>query len=231
MGRYIVIVIDKDSLLPVKHSSLRENVYEKIKAAIMQRTLKPGQRLSEASLATRLGTSRTPIREALHRLESEGFIMTLPRRGSFVTDIDIEQIEEIYRVRGLLEGYAARKAAKMAGENIIKKLESLLDDYEKYLEQGRADVCMELDEKFHLTVLSFCGEIINHVLNDLRGYTLRTQYMAISQVARFPQVLQEHRRIVAAIKARDGDEADRLTREHMQHGLEAAIKSTDSEDF
>src|SRR5512140_2192132 len=110
-----------------KHLTLREKIIETIRDAIMSGALKPGEKVAEPELAERFGISRTPIREAFRQLESEGFLVVIPRKGAVVVSFSPKEIEEFYAIKSILEGYAARKACENLSDREIDKLRTIND--------------------------------------------------------------------------------------------------------
>ena len=200
-----------DSLKPINQSVLRNDVFKQVKKAILQGIFPAGERLSEASLAKKLGVSRTPVREALHRLEMEGLVDTVPRRGTFVKELAFDQLEEIYRVRGLIEGYCGRLAARLAKENDLAELNALWEEYRDAIAQGNEGDYPDITNRFHHKIVSFCGPIVQRIMEDLWSYTSSVRAVAMSQHERPQEVLEEHRALLDAIKNSDEDESDRIT--------------------
>ena len=139
-------------LLPIKLDSyqpLREVVCETLREAIVDGVLKPGERLMEIQLAEELGVSRTPVREAIRKLELEGFVVMIPRRGTYVADMSIKDINEVYEVRTALDVLAAGLAAERITEEELEQMERLLVQIGEYIEQGDMDKIVEVDSQFH----------------------------------------------------------------------------------
>jgi DNA-binding GntR family transcriptional regulator len=143
-------------------------------------------------------------------------------------EIPEDQLTELYLVRGLLEGYGAKRAAHLANDTDIEELEVLTKEYERLVEEGQTNGFDEINEKFHQKILSFCGPIVNRMMKEIRVYTARTQKMALSQDHRPQEVIKEHRALVEAIRNHQAEEADRITRKHMEGGLRAAKKYLES---
>ena len=154
----------------------------------------------------------------------------MPRRGSVVRKIPLGQVEELYAVRGLLEGYGARKAVESGTDAEIRELKKILDECERVCESGDHYRAIDLNNHFHQKLLAFSGPIVNKVIEDLRIHTIRMQYMATSMSYRAEQALKEHRVLVEAIEKRDADEADRITQKHMQNGFKAAKRFIKSQE-
>ncbi len=128
---------------------LREQVYRKLKESILNVMLEPNQRLIEEKLAAEMGTSRTPVREAIQKLEKEGLIHKLPKGGFAVNVIADEEIEEVFGVRSVLEGYAAYLATMRATDEDLRAMESIVKRQEICLENGETDEVVRLNTDFH----------------------------------------------------------------------------------
>jgi len=200
------------------HRSLRERIVARLRAAIVAGDLPPKSRLMEPELAKRLSVSRTPLREAIRQLEAEGFLTTIPRVGTFVAEVTPRDLEDIYAIRAVLEGLAARQAAENPDPAKAAPLGAILAE----LAQKTADyrVYHEAAGRFHDVVFDLSGnqrlQAMYHTLTH-QVARLRTLSLAVS---RRPEVsLREHRRIAAAILRGRGPEAERLMRSHIEGAL------------
>lgn len=197
------------------HASLAEKAYERLKEEIIFARLKPGSLVREEEYAERLGMSRTPVREALKKLEHEGLVRRIPQRGVVVTELSIQNFLEICEVRDLLESHASRIAAEKGDPLALEKFAeefSALDvpnpDEETV---RRASV---VDREFHQFILESAGNrrivgIISH-LNDV----INRLRFALTP-SRYHESLGEHRRILEALKARNGAEAEAAMHAHI----------------
>jgi DNA-binding GntR family transcriptional regulator len=200
------------------HPSLRERIATHLREAIVSGILSAKTRLREPELARQLGVSRTPLREAIRQLEAEGFLTTVPRMGTFITEVTSRDLEDVYAIRAVLEGLAARQAAEQIDEDSAASLRSLLaelaqktTDYREYHEAAG---------RFHDAVLAASGnqrlQAMYHTLTH-QVARLRTFSLAVAQR---PEVsLREHQRIASAIMRGRGPEAERLTRSHVEGAL------------
>ncbi|MFF1307656.1 GntR family transcriptional regulator [Streptomyces sp. NPDC058307] len=195
---------------------LRDRVYEALLELITTRALQPGQHLVESELAGHLGVSRQPVREALQRLNTEGWVDLRPAQGAFVHEPTDEEADQLLTVRTLLEAEAARLAAANAGSAGVAALEALCAEGEKAVEADDVDAAVALNARLHALVMELAG---NAVLAELAGQVDRRVRWYYTPVARQRgrQSWIEHRELIAAIAARDERRATDLMREHIEH--------------
>ncbi len=197
---------------------LADEVHEALRRSIVHGEYRPSERLVETDIAERLGASRTPIREALQRLATEGLTVR-GRNGWLVREFALAEIREIYQVRAALEGYAARMAAS---GDLAGGLASLVTEHRGLLESDpipRAAV-VDINDRFHDALVAAAG---NHRLADLVGAN-RTYYFNFRLAARYTEqqtarALQDHVAIADAVLAGDGSRADELAREHVDFAM------------
>ena len=196
--------------------SLGARVFKTIEREILSGTYAPGDSLVETKLSETLGVSRTPVREAMLQLELEGLTKTIPNKGAVVVGFSRRDIEEIYEVRALIDGLAARWAAEKADNGSIKKMGDILALYEFYLGRGDSEKFIELDNQFHDTIYSASkSRILNRTLPSLHNYLQKARADALKSTARSKSVISEHKKILEALSARDGDAAEKAAREHI----------------
>lgn len=209
-----------NGLHPIKldnYKPLRELVFEAIREAIIAGKLKPGERLMEVQLAQELGVSRTPVREAIRKLELEGFVLMVPRKGAYVSDLSIKEIASVFEVRRALEGLAAELAAERATADEIELLERQLVELAECVNTERADRYVELDTEFHATVYRLSrNERLGQILSLLREQIQRFRTRTLTSPRRRREALQEHRALVEALAIRDTEEARRAAQEHIE---------------
>lgn len=195
---------------------LRDRVYEALLELITTRALQPGQHLVESELAGHLGVSRQPVREALQRLNTEGWVDLRPAQGAFVHEPTEEEADQLLTVRTLLEAEAARLAASNAGSKGVQALEEILAEGLKAVEADDVDAAVALNARFHAKVMELAG---NAVLAELAAQVDRRVRWYYTPVARQrgEQSWIEHRELISAIAARDEQSATRLMREHTEH--------------
>jgi DNA-binding GntR family transcriptional regulator len=192
-----------------------EAAYRQIKSAIQQGRLKPGERLRESELADFVGLSRTPVREALSRLEAEGLVAHDATRGVVVAELDYNMVTELYYMREVLEGTAARLAAQHTSDVELSILDDHCQHYEEQLNDPAA--LAPANRRFHETLYR-CSHnryllnmvtLLHDALSLLGGTTL-------SDPDRAAETLREHRAVVTAIRARDADAAEQTMRAHIR---------------
>lgn len=193
-----------------------ERVYQTIKEAILSEELPPNSRLVELSLASHFGVSRTPVREALKRLIVEGLAVIDPPRGMVVKPIDQQEMEEIYAVREVLDGLAARLAAKRMSDEDLARLTGLTEVMSRAVEEGRRDALVQANIRFHEIIFQAAGnERLLQLGRNLTDSVRRSSSTAFRSYERDMEVLQEHGELVNALEQRDAEAAERLAREHM----------------
>lgn len=221
---------------PVEARTLADRVFAQIQEAIVKGDLAPGAKLSEAELAARYGVSRGPLREALRRLEGRQLITRIPHVGVRIMSLSLDELLQIYQVRESLEGLACRLAASQMTAAEIADLKALLARHEQQIaeHEGRAYIQEEGNVDFHYRIIHgshnavliqmLCGELY-HRVRIYRGQFSVTEGRPV-------RALDEHRRIVEAIEARDGELAEFLMRRHIataRANIEARVSSpTDS---
>lgn len=196
---------------------LRDIVFEHLREAILDGRLLPKQRLMEIQLAEILGVSRTPIREAIRKLELEGLIIMTPRKGAYVADVSLKEVIEVLEVRASLEGLGAILAAKKATEEGIIQLEKNTEELEKYVKEKNLTKMIEWDGKFHDILFSQGkNEKLIYTINSLRTQVRRfrviyfTEYEVTSE-----KIIDEHKNIIKALKERDEEKAFKMAKEHI----------------
>ncbi|MCO4700088.1 GntR family transcriptional regulator [Streptomyces sp. RO-S4] len=205
---------------------LRDRVYEALLELITTRALRPGQHLVESELAGHLGVSRQPVREALQRLNTEGWVDLRPAQGAFVHEPTEEEADQLLTVRTLLEAEAARLAASNADSEGVRALEEILAQGLEAVEADDVDAAVALNARFHAKVMELAG---NAVLAELAAQVDRRVRWYYTPVARQrgAQSWVEHRELIAAIAARDEQSATRLMREHTEHTRRSYHARTD----
>ena len=182
------------------HRPLREIVYEELKLLILTGKISPGMRLMEEELAEDMGVSRTPIREAIRKLEKEGLITIEPRRGAYVSQISTKDMVEILEVRQNLEGLAAELAAQRMSEEDKEKLRNIAKAYEEAVAAGDMAEMIRCDTTFHhIIVEATQNKILIQMVEQLQEMVLRFRYIYYDNFKRAEQMLSEHQAIYEAI--------------------------------
>ncbi len=200
------------------HQSLRERIVARLRAAIIAGDLAPKTRLMEPELAKRLGVSRTPLREAIRHLEAEGLLTTIPRIGTFVSEVSPRDVEDTYAIRAVLEGLAARQAAENPDADRAGRLHAILGELAKKTADYRE--YHEAAGRFHDVVFAISGnQRLEAMYHALAHQVARLRSLSLAVTKRPEVSLREHRRIAAAILSGRGEEAERLMRSHIEGAL------------
>jgi len=198
---------------------LRDRIASSIRNAIMDGRLQPGSRLTEQELVSMLGVSRTPLREALLLLDSEGFINILPRKGAVVTKISESDVQDIYGAKSILESAAAKLACDKISIEEIEELSVLTDEMELTAKDKRKDyrTLLNLNAEFH-QLLSDAGgnKKISQFIRNLRDQTLRYNYIYLSLITRIDSSISDHRNIIEALKQKNKVQVEQLIQKHNE---------------
>jgi DNA-binding GntR family transcriptional regulator len=194
--------------------------YEEVRRAIIELRLKPGEPLREATMAEQLGVSKTPVREALARLEQEGLVETTSFKGAVVSGYSPADLEEIYELRELLEGAAARAAATSASEETLARLAALVAESRELHAKDDLEGLAELLGAFDLVIYEqVANERIRALIENLKAHLTRIGRLTEEIPGRVKASVEEHAAIVDAIASRDADEAERSMRRHIRSVL------------
>jgi len=196
-------------------ASLAERAYHAIREMIVSLELRPGAVIDERALMERLGIGRTPTREALRRLAQERLVEVYPRRGMFVTSVEIRDLASLTEVRSLLESHVARLAAERATDEDRGALEALLDELEARTELDTSEL-MALDERVHRQVYSSAhNPFLESTLEEYYVLALRIWYLALDRTRELEQAVLGHRELLEAIRDGDADRAEKTMRRHV----------------
>jgi DNA-binding GntR family transcriptional regulator len=206
---------------------VRERVYGHIKTSILSGHLNPGERLTEEHLAKTLGASRTPVREALHRLESEGLIKIRKKRGFVVSRDSKEEVEEIFELRSILEGYALRVISESVSEQTLYRLERFVRNAEESLKGKKIEDVFKWNTRFHDTLHEVVANKtrLHRLIVNMRKYVLRHR----KDTLRYPdggrRSVAGHKKIIMALQLKDPDLCERVMREHIHDAKEDALQT------
>jgi len=211
-----------------ERKSLGEHVFESLKHSIIRGKISPGEWLVESHIAETLGISRTPVREAIHKLEREGLIERQPRGGFTVLGLDRDDIEETFGIRSVLEGYAARLAAVKHEAPELKDLENKIDEFQNALDRKKMNLLPAINTEFHdlLYRLSKSPKLIN-MINALRDQIYRYREMILKERKFATTSNLDHKKMLKYIRNRDAEGAERLVRDHILRGQEMVLKEYD----
>lgn len=205
----------------LRSSALYEQVAERLRSRILSHALPPGSWIDEQTLAAEYGISRTPLREALKVLASEGLVTMKLRRGAYVTEVSERDRAEVFHLLALLESDAAGIVATQASDAELAELEALHRDLEASVEDR--DTFFVANERFHMRLLDIAGNRWRRqVVDDLRKVMKLNRHHSLFKQGRLEASLDEHREILAALKARDAVRVRDLVQRHIDHGRDAA---------
>ncbi len=204
-------------------------VFENLKQAIVRGNFSPGNRLVESHIAEAMGISRTPVREAIHKLEREGLIKKLPQGGFYVLNLTREDIEETFGIRGVLESYAARLAAIKHKKEELAPLEEKIEEFQYFLNHGEMEALLKINTEFHslLYAMSRSPKLIK-MINDLQDqiYRFRRIILKIETMAKTSN--EDHRHMLRAMRKRDADRVETLVRQHILRGQKIVLRELEN---
>lgn len=203
--------------------SLADKVFEQLEQDILSARYAPGEILTEGRLSTTLGVSRTPVREAVRRLEQAGLLKE-SGKGMIVVGVSHEDLADIYEIRRRLEGLAARRATESKDEELLQKLSEIVDLQEFYTTKGDAAHIQVLDSRFHKIIYERCGSVLRDTLSSLHHRIQRYRKDSVTDLERARSAAAEHRAIFEAIAAGDSGLAERLTVTHICNAYENITK-------
>lgn len=212
-----------------KPSALKDWAYETIKQNILDMHFPPGTNICIEELSEQLDVSRTPIREALLRLESDGLVRSVPRVGFFVIQITKRDLEELFELRILLESYAARKAASNLTDEDVTQLEHLNREAALGVEQEDRQRFLEAEVAFHTLIIDRTqnGRLIE-VMRGLEELTHRERLLSLESADNVRQTLTEHQHIAEAMQQRDAELAAQRMQEHLQAAKQRLLSLYDT---
>lgn len=202
---------------PTTDSSLRNKVFKYIKSQIINGVYSPGETLLELKLADELGVSRTPVREAIRLLEVEGLVETTAKKGAVVLGISHKDVEDIYAIRELVEGLAARLAVERMSPLELRDMQKTFDLMEFYAQKNDVEELAELDNRFHQLIYEASGsKILNLTLSNLHQYIQLARLESLKKKNRLPCTIAEHRAILDAFINHDPETAEKALTEHVK---------------
>jgi DNA-binding GntR family transcriptional regulator len=201
--------------------SLKDRAYLAIKGAILSLKLKPGQALVESELAQQLGISKTPVRTALHQLEREGLVTKVLYKGTYVADVTLADIREIFLIRAVLEGLAARLAAPSLTDSELARARDLLRLMEAALKKGENELASQYGAQFHDLILQRAdSNRLQLIVYNLDNQVQRFRLLSDQISGRLEKSLREHQLILEALEQRDPDVAEQRVKEHLNSVIE-----------
>lgn len=203
---------------------LRDVVFNTLRQAILRGELKPGERLMEIQLANKLGVSRTPIREAIRKLELEGLVLMIPRKGAEVAEITEKSLRDVLEVRRALEELSVQLACEKITKEEIRELERVAKEFQQVVKSSDITEIAEVDVRFHDIIYTATdNQKLIQLLNNLREqmYRYRVEYLKRDGV--FPQLIAEHEAIIRHIENNEKGKATEVMCRHIDNQVEAVI--------
>jgi DNA-binding GntR family transcriptional regulator len=205
---------------------LSDKAYHLIRQRIITLELPPMSALDEQALMEELQLGRTPIREALQRLAAENLVSIVPRRGMFVADISLTDLQQVFELRMMLEGFCARLAARRASERQLDEMQRLISELDRVADNDRRAL-MIIDEDFHeLLYQASENEFLADTLRRLHALSFRIWHLVLDRVGGVRGAMEQHVEITKALQARDEEQAEALLQEHIyefQHEIKAVL--------
>lgn len=216
------------SLKISKKRSLREEVYESLRKSILHGKLKAGQRLIEEQFAHQIGISRTPVREAFHKLERDELVTRLPKGGFAVRKFTKEDVEEIFGIRSALESYAAYLATLHITPEKVSMLEKKVDESEEALRSGEDDKVVQFHTEFHNLLYKSCkSKKLAEMINNFSDYFYRYRAALLHTKGGFHYSIDDHREMLKAMRNKNAALVERLVRKHLARGKDIVLKEID----
>jgi len=212
-------------------SDLKDWAYSKIKQLILTSQVKAGEQLRIETLSGKMGISRTPIREALLKLEGEGLVRTASRVGFFVKGLTKRDLRELFELREIIEAYAAEKAAPCLSDDDILYLSGLHKKAVEAVKSNQLEVFVDLETTFHTFIIeSSDNQRLLKVLESLKDLTYRERILSVQSIENVAKSLKEHEDIVQVLDQRDGHKAGELMRLHIREVKKRLIEFLDLPD-
>lgn len=201
---------------------LRDVVFNTLRQAILRGELKPGERLLEIHLANKLGVSRTPIREAIRKLELEGLVLMIPRKGAVVAEITEKSLRDVLEVRRALEELAMKLACEKIQEEEINELKAAAKEFEDVLKTGDVTLFAEADVKFHdIIYRTTDNQRLIQLLYNLREQMYRYRVEYLKREDAHETLLAEHQYIIETLEKRDAEQAVAAVCQHIDNQVTA----------
>ena len=211
----------------IESQNLRDQTYDILKNLIILREIEPGKKINEEQLAKRINVSRTPIREALYRLENEGIVRIIPRRGAFVAELSENNVKEVLLVREVLEGLVARLATENMDTGTLKNLRKALENvhYKPQKERDLIDYTRS-EVEFHSLLLSACNNsMLKNMMGIVNSHLQIVRLRTVIIPNRANKTIKEHFQILEAIQKRDAIAAEKLMRKHVRSVRKVALEN------
>lgn len=209
------------------YQPLREVIFEALREAIVSGDLKPGERLMEVALAEQMGVSRTPVREAIRKLESDGLVVMTPRKGTHVAELTVKDIMDVLEVRSALDRLATGLAAGRIQPAQIRQLENIHKQYMANVQKESIEGAIRKDIEFHDAIYTATGNPrLMAAASSLREHIYRFRVIYLHDSSTASDVEREHSGILEALRAGDSTGAERYAEEHVRHQMNTIIEQT-----
>lgn len=222
-------------LIPVKldnYKPLREVVFEALREAIMSGALPPGERMMEVQLAEELGVSRTPVREAIRKLELEGFVVMIPRKGAYVAGISLKDVADVFEIRTALEALAAGLAAERITDEELEEMERIVVLKSEAIKNNDLELLIETDTQFHEVLYRASrNEKLFQIINNLREQIQRFRTTSLASPGRMRLALEEHKKIIEALSERNISQAQQLAQDHIENAENSMLEALNLSGF
>jgi DNA-binding GntR family transcriptional regulator len=200
-----------------RNVTIRRKIYDHLREQLLSGEIAPHQHLIETKIAEEIGTSRTPVREALHSLELEGLIKSIPKVGYVVKPISEDEVEEICEIRAAIEALAARWAMEKAYKKLVEELKKNISLSEDKVSKGQVRAFVDMDAQFHEIISKFSGsQRLLELAQTLRRHMLRYRIQSIYLVDNVLRAIDGHKGILRAIEKRNLEEVNRAIQHHME---------------
>lgn len=205
---------------------LREVIFNTLREAIIVGELKPGQRLMEVQLAEKMGVSRTPVREAIRKLELEGLVDMVPRKGAHVADLSVKDIMDVLEVRAALDGLATSLSARCITDEELKELKYVHTQFTNYVDKENLQGTVKKDVEFHdIIYRSSRNDKLIQITSNLREQVQRFRVIYLKDYSSPREIVKEHAEIIEALQKRDADAARDIAQKHIKTQEETIIKA------
>jgi Transcriptional regulators len=213
------------------YKPLREVIFNTLREAIIVGELKPGERLMEVQLADKMGVSRTPVREAIRKLELEGLVEMLPRKGAHVADLSVKDIMDVLEVRATLDGLATMLSATRITDDELKDLKHVQTQFINFVEKDNLQGSIKKDVEFHdIIYRSSRNDKLIQISSNLREQIQRFRVIYLKDFSSTRELIKEHAEIIEGIGRKDPELAQKYAQKHIRNQEEAIIKAIKRND-
>ncbi len=200
------------------YKPLRDAIFDSLREAIIMGELKPGERLMEIQLADKLGVSRTPVREAIRKLELEELVTMIPRKGAHVAELSLKDIMNVLEIRGSLDALATKLASQRMNKTDLKDLNLILNQFEQFMQKGNMQGLIDKDVEFHELIYRVAkNEKLIHIASNLKDQIHRFRVVYLKDFSSPRELVKEHRDIINALQNKDEEMAEKLAEVHIRN--------------